>query len=99
MKYYTWKTKWENNEGTDPTVFINNDTTRIEPVFSTGDLKDPNTLVYCYLLTGTFDASQFTDWDVKETTLSTMLTAAQQLDANATVENEKIKFSPSQGPQ
>ena len=99
MKYYTWKMQWENNEGTDPSNVINNDTTRIEPVFSTGDLKDPNTLIYCYLLTGAVDVSKFTKWEVTETTAENMLNAAKILEPNASWENEKIKFSPAQGPQ
>lgn len=94
MKYYTWKLKWENGEGTDPTFTVNNDDVRIEPVFATGDMQDPSTLIYCYLLKGELDMSQLTTWSVTETTLENMLAAAQVLDFGAVVEGEVIKFTP-----
>ena len=92
MKYYTWKLKWENGEGTDPTFTVNNDDVRIEPVFATGDMQDPSTLIYCYLLRGELDTNQLTMWSVTETTLEDMLAAAQVLDSNVTVEDGMIKF-------
>ena len=94
MKYYTWKLKWENGEGTDPTFTVNNDDVRIEPHFATGDVQDPSTLIYCYLLRGELDMSQLTVWSVTETTLENMLAAAQVLDSDAVVEGEVIKFTP-----
>jgi hypothetical protein len=93
MKYYTWKLKWENGEGTDPTFTVNNDEVRIEPQFATGDLQDPETLVYCYLLKGSINPSALTDWSVTETTAEAMLAAAQELDAGATLEDGFIKFT------
>jgi hypothetical protein len=92
MKYYTWKLKWENDEGTDPTSTVNNDDVRIEPAFATGDVQDPDTLVYCYLLKGSISPSALTDWSVTETTAEAMLSAAQELDAGATLEDGFIKF-------
>jgi hypothetical protein len=92
MKYYTWKLKWENGEGTDPTSTVNNDIVRIEPHFATGDLQDPATLIYCYLLKGTIDPAALTGWSVTETTAETMLAAAQELNAEATLEDGFIKF-------
>ena len=92
MKYYTWKLKWENGEGTDPTSTVNTDEVRIEPVFATGDLKDPATLVYCYLLKGSIDPSSLTDWSVTETTATEMVAAAQSLNPEATLEDGFIKF-------
>lgn len=92
MKYYTWKLKWENGEGTDPTFTVNNDDVRIEPHFATGDMQDPDTLVYCYLLRGELDLSQLTMWSVAETTLEDMLAAGLALDSNATVEDGMIRF-------
>lgn len=92
MKYYTWKLKWENGEGTDPTSTVNNDDVRIEPQFEAGDLHDPDTLIYCYLLKGSIDPSALTDWSVTETTAEAMLAAAQVIDAGATLEDGFIKF-------
>ena len=98
MKYYTWKLKWEVNpltggqEGTDPTFTVNNDDVRIEPHFATGDLQDPATLIYCYLLKGSINPSALTDWFVTETTAEAMLAAAQELNADATLEDGFIKF-------
>jgi hypothetical protein len=94
MKYYTWKLKWENGEGTDPTFTVNNDAVRIEPQFATGDMQDPDTLIYCYLLRGELDLSQLTTWSVTETTLEEMLIAAQVLDPDAVIDGEFIKFTP-----
>jgi len=92
MKYYTWKLKWENGEGTDPTFTVNNDDVRIEPQFATGELKDPDTLIYCYLLKGSINHAELSDWSVTETTAEAMLAAAQELDADATLEDGFIKF-------
>ena len=95
MKYYTWKLKWANNEGTDPTFTVNNDEVRIEPAFSTGDVQDPETLIYCYLLKGSINPSALTDWSVTETTAAAMLAAAQVADSGATLEEDGfIKFTP-----
>lgn len=92
MKYYTWKLKWENGEGTDPTSTVNNDEVRIEPSFATGDLQDPTTLVYCYLLKGTINPASLTAWSVTETTAEAMLAAAQAIAPEATLEDGFIKF-------
>ena len=93
MKYYTWKLKWKNGEGTDPTFTVNNnDDVRIEPLFATGDLQDPDTLIYCYLLKGSINITQLSEWSVTETTAETMLAAAQELDADAILEDGFIKF-------
>jgi hypothetical protein len=92
MKYYTWKLKWADGKGTDPTVTVNNEDVRIEPQFSTGDVQDPATLIYCYLLKGTINPSALTDWSVTETTAEAMLAAAQGLDADAILEDGLIKF-------
>jgi len=98
MKYYTWKLKWEVNpatgssEGTDPTSTVNNDNVRIEPTFATGDLQDPATLVYCYLTKGSINTEELTDWSVTETTAESMLAAAQEINAEATLEDGFIKF-------
>jgi hypothetical protein len=98
MKYYTWKLKWDVNpltggqEGTDPTSTVNNGDVRIEPAFATGDLQDPATLIYCYLLKGSINTAELTDWSVTETTAEAMLAAAQELDAEATLEDGFVKF-------
>lgn len=92
MKYYTWKLKWENGEGTDPTFTVNNDDVRIEPHFATGDLEDPATLVYCYLLKGSINPSSLTEWSVTETTAAEMFAAAQILNPEVTLEDGLIKF-------
>ena len=92
MKYYTWKLKWENGEGTNPTSIVNSDDVRIEPNFATGDLQDPATLIYCYLLKGTIDPTALTDWFVTETTAEAMLVAAQEVNSEAILEDGFIKF-------
>jgi hypothetical protein len=92
MKYYTWKLKWENGEGTDPTSTVNNDEVRIEPVFATGDVSDPATLIYCYLLRGSINTSALTAWSVTETTAAAMLAAAQEASPEAVLEDGFVKF-------
>ena len=92
MKYYTWKLKWANGEGTDPTFTVNNDDVRIEPAFATGDTQDPTTITYCYLLKGSINPSSLTDWSVTETTAEAMLAAAMELEPEAILEDGFIKF-------
>jgi hypothetical protein len=98
MKYYTWKLKWEVNpttgglEGTDPTFTVNNEDVHIGPQFATGDLQDPDTLVYCYLIKGSIDILELTEWSVTETTVEEMLTAAQEINPEATLEDGFIRF-------
>ena len=95
MKYYTWKLKWENNEGTNPSYVINNEVTRIEPVFANGDITDPDTLIYCNLISGEFDPSEFSEWSVTEITAEDMLDAAVLIDSDATMnENGIVVFTP-----
>lgn len=98
MKYYTWKLKWDVNietggvEGTDPTGLINNDTVYAQPQFATGDLQDPSTLTYVYLLQGEINPEELTDWSVTEITADEMLAAAQELEPEAVLESGLIKF-------
>jgi hypothetical protein len=98
MKYYTWKLKWDVNpetgglEGTDPTGLINNDVVYAQPQFATGDLQDPSTLIYVYLLQGEINPEELTDWSVTEITANEMLAAAQELEPEAVLENGLIKY-------
>ena len=98
MKYYTWKLKWDVNpetgglEGTDPTGLINNDAVYAQPQFATGDLQDPSTLIYVYLLQGEIDPAELTDWSVTETTAAAMLEAAQEKVAEVTMVNGVLVF-------
>jgi len=98
MKYYTWKLKWDVNpetggsEGTDPTGLINNDSVYAQPQFATGDLQDPSTLIYVYLLQGEINPAELTDWSVTEITANEMLAAAQELEPEAVLESGLIKF-------
>jgi hypothetical protein len=98
MKYYTWKLKWDVNpetgglEGTDPTGLINNDSVYAQPQFATGNLQDPSTLTYVYLLQGEINLEELTDWSVTEITANEMLAAAQELEPEAVLESGLIKF-------
>jgi hypothetical protein len=95
MKYYTWKLKWEDNEGTNPSHFINTEATRIEPIFANGDISNPDTLIYCILSIGEFDASEFTDWSVNEITSEQILSAAQAIDSGATMNEDGFIVFPT----
>ena len=93
MKYYTWKLDWSNGIGIDPTATVNSDSIRIEPQFATGNLEDPNTLIYSVLSKGDLDLSELTNWSVEETTVDAMLEAAQKINPEATLDNGIVKFS------
>ena len=92
MKYYTWKLDWSSGEGTDPTSTLNSDTIRIEPQFATGDLQDPNTLIYSYLIMGDIDTASLSQWSVQETTVETMFASALALNPDATLVDGIIRF-------
>jgi len=92
VKYYTWKLTWSDNKCVDPTSILNNEDVRIEPVFATGDLQNPNTLIYCYLLKGSINPEALTAWSVTETTAEAMLAAAMELEPEAILEDGFIKF-------
>jgi hypothetical protein len=92
MRYFTWKFDWSSGKGTDPTFTLNNDEVRIEPAFSTGDVQDPATLTYCYLLKGSINLAELTNWSVTETTIEDMLASALGLNPDATLVDGVIKF-------
>jgi hypothetical protein len=92
MRYFTWKLDWSSGVGTDPTSTLNSDTIRIEPHFATGNLQDPNTLVYSYLIKGDIDTALLTQWSVEETTVDAMFAAAVELNPDATLVDGIIKF-------
>ena len=92
MRYFTWKLDWSSGEGTDPTSTVNNDEVRIEPAFATGNLQDPATLIYCYLLKGSINPSALTDWSVAETTAAAVFAAAQEVSPETVLEDGFIKF-------
>jgi hypothetical protein len=92
MRYFTWKLDWSSGVGTDPTSTLNSDTIRIEPQFATGDLQDPNTLVYSYLVKGDIDTALLSQWSVQETTVDAMFAAALVLNADATLVDGIINF-------
>jgi len=92
MRYFTWKLDWSSGEGTDPTSTLNSDSIRIEPQFATGDLQDPNTLIYSYLIKGDIDTVSLSQWSVQETTVDAMFASALVLNADATLVDGIIAF-------
>jgi hypothetical protein len=98
MKYYTWKLKWVIDsetgaaKGIDPTNIINNDHVRVEPQFATGELDNPETLVYVYGIKGDVDLSTLSDWSVLEVTAEETLSAAQTLNPDAIMIDGFITF-------
>ena len=92
MRYFTWKMDWSSGVGTDPTFDANTEIVRIEPAFATGSLTNPDTLIYCYLLNGEIDTTKFAQWNVIETTVEAMLSAAQLLVPSASLVDGVIKF-------
>ena len=92
MRYFTWKIDWSSGVGTDPTFDANTEVVRIEPAFATGSVDNPDTLIYSYLLKGEIDTTQFAQWNVTETTVAAMLSAAQLLVPAATLVDGVVKF-------
>jgi hypothetical protein len=92
MRYFTWKLDWSSGVGTDPTSTLNSNSIRIEPHFATGDLQDPNTLIYSYLIEGDIDTASLTQWSVQETTIEEIFAAASVLNPDATLVDGIIKF-------
>lgn len=83
---------WSSGVGTDPTFDANTESVRIEPAFTTGLVTDPETLIYCYLLKGEIDTSKFAQWNLTETTVEAMLSAAQLLVPAATLVDGVVMF-------
>jgi hypothetical protein len=95
MKYYRWKLTWENGEGIDFTRFVNNDVTRVEPDFSVGDLLEPTTWIYGYLVSGAIAVADLSSWSVEEVTSTEILEAAKLLNENVVLgTNGRIEFPP-----
>lgn len=92
MRYFTWKMDWSSGVGTDPTSSVNSSVIRFEPQFATGDVQDPATLIYVYLLEGDVDISSLAQWQVTETTADAMLAAALLINPGATLVDGLIKF-------
>lgn len=92
MRYFTWKLDWSNGAGFDPTATVNSDTVRIEPQFATGNLEDPNTLIYSVLSKGDLNLAELTNWSVEETTVDAMFDAAKKINPEATLDNGVVKF-------
>lgn len=92
MRYFTWKMDWSSGVGTDPTSSTNSSAVRFEPQFATGDIQDPATLIYAYLLEGDVTTSSLTQWQVTETTVEAMLAAALLVNPLATLVDGLIKF-------
>lgn len=92
MRYFTWKLDWSSGVGTDPTSTLNSDAIRIEPQFATGNLQDPSTLVYSYLIKGDINTALLTQWSVQETTLEEMFAVAVELNSDAILVDGIIKF-------
>ena len=94
MRYFTWKLDWSSGQGINPSSITNSETTRLEPAFSTGLITDPASTIYGYLLKGELDLTVLAPWQFVETTLETMLTAAQAIEPLAVAVDGLISFPP-----
>jgi hypothetical protein len=92
MRYFTWKMDWSSGVGTDPTSSTNSSVIRFEPQFATGNVQDPDTLIYAYLLEGDITDSSLAQWQVTETTVEAMFAAALLVNPGATLVDGLIKF-------
>lgn len=105
MKYYRWKLKWSVNpvtggeEGTDPTFTVNNDSVRVDPLFSVPAENRSNEWYYVYGTKGALDLEELTDWSVEEITAEDMLNAAKSLDEAATLVDGYIIFPEVTKPE
>lgn len=94
MKYFSWKLDWSSGEGIDPVSLINNENTRVEPIFATGNLNDSNTLIYAKLVHGEIDISGLEKWEISEVSSEQILEIAKNIDEGASMEDGEIIFSP-----
>lgn len=94
MKYYTWKLNWDTQEGIGPTEKINANNVRLEPHFTVGEPSNPNSITYGYLVEGSIDLDELTEWSVAEVTVDEMLIAAKTLKNESYIENGFIIFPP-----
>jgi hypothetical protein len=92
MRYFTWKLDWSSGVGTDPTSTTNSSVTRFEPQFATGDIHNPETLIYSYLFGEDVMIPSLIQWQVTETTSEAMLAAALLVNPGATLVNGLIEF-------
>jgi hypothetical protein len=92
MRYYTWKLKWVENIGTDPTFTLNNGSVRIEPMFSIPGESKENDIYYAVCLEGSINTNDLIEWDVQETTEEDVLIKARQLNINAEMISGRVQF-------
>ena len=97
MRYYTWKLKWVENIGTDPTFILNSNSVRIEPMFCIPGENKEDDLYYAVCLNGSIDTSDLIEWNVQETTEEDVLLKARQLNINAEMDNGRVAFPNVEG--
>lgn len=79
MKFYSWKLKWENNEGIDPSNIVNNDKVHVS-----GHFVIDNTF-YAIATEGQLDVSALSAWSVEEITEEEFITAAKTINPNSSI--------------
>lgn len=92
MNFYKWKLKWDDKQGFDPTSLINNNTTRVEPMFAGGDETNPDTFYYAKLIKGVIDIANYSDFSMAEVTSEEVLAEALKLDLGVTMGEEGPVF-------
>jgi hypothetical protein len=92
MRYYTWKLKWVENIGTDPTFTLNNGSVRIEPMFCIPGENREDDIYYAVCLEGSIDTNDLIEWNVQESNEEDVLIEARKLNINAEMVNGRVAF-------
>lgn len=92
MRYYTWKLKWLESIGTDPTFVLNNESVRIEPMFCIPGESKEEDLYYAVCLNGSININDLVEWNVQETTEEDVLIKARQLNIDAEMVSGRVQF-------
>ena len=99
MRYFTWNTYWVNSVGTDPTHHVNNESTRIEPLFYVGNPSSSDAIFYAVLLRGDIDVSSLSQWNVQEVSSTQVEAALKATDENATFDPETGRITVPEVPR
>lgn len=96
MKYLTWKIDWSNSkEGTQPSGSINNETILLSSAFYSGDMNDPETIVFGYWVEGDLNFAELSNWVVAPIGADDFLIAAKQyVSADCTFDENGVLVYP-----
>ena len=81
MRYFAYKKKWEDGQGSHPCQYLLEIGTVAEPAFDNGGVNGED--CYGYLLSGEFDEHSIAEWDIREISEAEILEAGKALEESA----------------